>query len=301
MARTEYDALQFANKGLSDVVKLFNDEQRTYYTSFTKIKNNRDQTFRLSTHGDLPPATAFAQGTAIPVVNFQTPYSKDIVPVRVGNQVPWDNEVEVSDLYGIISQTGPKLLSSVIDVMEQSAANLFNLATSTAYANYLTPDGVALASASHLSGSGLQSNLATGAALSYTSVEDMAQLFLGQKSHEGRPLNWRGKFKLLVGTAKAGIANRVVSAQKVAGTNYNDPSWASGMVSEVIVNPYFTSTTAFMGVAEGSYNPLIMVVKRAPKMTAWKEDARDGNSMGCVATFIAAPRDFRGVIYNAGA
>ena len=123
------------------------------------------------------------------------------------------------------------------------AANLINFAGTSGYTQ-LGGDGVILASASHPTRAGNQSNILTsGADLSEASLEAIRTQIENAKDNRGLRIKLMVK-DLLINPAQRALAHRILKSEKEIDT-LNNANFLkdTGVVKNIIVNPYFTSTT----------------------------------------------------------
>lgn len=299
MARQETSALAYVNKGLNEIVQLYSTKQRLWYTGFTNPDSADTERIRVGTEGNFPSAPVMGANEAMAEVDFQTPYMMDVTAVKYAQQFKYDREMKLSDVYGLLKKVGPKLVRSAYVSLEQQAARPFTLATSTSFA---TADGVAFASASHLSNVGLQSNLLTPGALTYTTLELAIQQLRQQLDHEGNPQMFAGKANLLCHQAGEMNAMRVTQAEKLPSVNWNDPNVAGGFVANVIASPFFSSapTLAFALVATGMDNPIKMWIKRPVTSYSWDINGNDQSASSVVTSGKCYAADWRNFTYNNG-
>ncbi|RYG30176.1 hypothetical protein EON81_25390 [bacterium] len=300
--RLESAATPFHRPGLDDIVQLYDKRKKLIYPRFTRSIENRSAYFRAATEGDFPIAQPIERGDNIPLMDFATPFYKDHNYTKYGLGFEWDLDASSSDKYGLFSRRGPKMVDATRRAMEIDMAGFVSLATATTN-EYLTPDGLPLASASHLLANGTDSNILTGnPALSVTSLAQAIQALMRQKSHEGDYMGFTGPYILLVPPELADLAYRLTGPGRQPTTNNNEQGWVNTIVSEVVVNPYFTSPTAWaLVVAEKSRNPLVMVNRRGLVTRTQELQIHNDTAMATVtAIWVRASLDWRGFIYSGG-
>lgn len=297
--RVQSQAVLHHRPGIDSLVKLYKTSATTFYNQFTRTRSTTNVYDRIATEGTFGSLNPQSEGNPLDFIDFRTPFYMDVTPIKYGGRFEMASETSESDKTGIISRKVPKLLRAADKAVESRCAGFMNLATSTAFA---TPDGVALASASHLYEGGTFSNIVTGnPALSLVSLELALQELIVQPDDSGDPMQFMGPYTLLVPAALAGLANRLVNAQKVPSSNNNDPNWAGSLINKVVVNPYFTSSTAWSLVAQGADNPLILLKRRDPKVKMYPVEESDAEGCAVTTIFAAYAEDPRGFIYSAGA
>lgn len=177
-------------------------------------------------------------------------------------------------------------------------ANVLNRATTS---GYVGGDGVVLASASHPTANGTQSNLLTAADLSEASLEDALTTIMQADNSRGLPIALR-PVRLIVGPGQIFNATRILSGDLRVGTSDNDVNAikALGMVPEIVVNHYLDDPDAWM-IQTNVPNGLISFQRRALDME--KDSDFDTENIKAKATerYSAGWADWRAIFYNAGA
>lgn len=295
-----------AHKGVDQVIKVYAENRTPFWSKIASVINTRQQFERILQEAAFQPAPAVSEATGISVVDFQTPYFKDYYPIKVGLINYVTTEAEESDILGILARRGPKLLRSIDISMELTAASFLNLATSTASVD-VGPDTVALASASHPLAIGLASNiLPSNPVLSITSLELAVNSMMSQVDHTGVPMANVGPFVLMVPPALATAAQRLTQSVNYPTANLASQNMAGDKNVllnriEVVVNPYFSSTTAWaLRSAADDQHGLRMVTKRKPVTNVWNEHKFDTVGMSVTAMFCKANIDWRGFVYSSG-
>lgn len=302
--RIQGNAPAFHKSGALDLVfKVWSDKQgQPRYAKYTSSMKTDNYFVRMGTEGDFQPAAPVGPTEVVTPQDFQTPFYKDIYPRIYALAFIVEDLAKESDKHGIISDKGRKMFRAIERAMELDAAEFMTLGTTTSVA---TPDGLALFSAAHLLQTGTASNIVTGnPALSVVSLAQACQELLKQTWHTGEYVDSMGKYNLLVPPDLADLANRLVNATKYPTTNNNDPNWGGGQIGEVIVNPYFTSTTAWALVpAEKDENPLKIVTRRGVVNLEQPLIDVGGGATKYVSNKVWAkfPMDWRRTIYSAGA
>lgn len=153
--------------------------------------------------------------------------------------------VEDGDHVRIGSTYAKHLAQSLIETKETRTANIMNRAFNTAYPG---GDGVALNSASHpIVGSTFSNVLATAAALSQTSLEQMLIQVRKAVDNNGKRIRLSGK-KLVISPDNIFQGEVLLKSVLRAGTNNNDinPVKSMGMIDDKpAVLTRLTSTTAW--------------------------------------------------------
>lgn len=301
--RIQSQAPLFAREGLNKIVDMYLNNPGLRWNKFVRVETNRDNFFRVATVGDFEPAAEINEGTGITYQDFQTPYYRDYYPIKRAIGFSVSTETLESAKYGYMDDRGRKMARAVVKAKEADCGNFINLATSSSGVNApITPDGLSFANAAHLYQNGTFSNILTGnLALSVSSLATAIQQLMRQPSHTGDPMMFEGPYKLLVPPELADLANRLVRTQKYPTTNNNDINWGGDHVSEVIVNPYFTSTTAWALVCDNDWNPMQLVSRRPATVREQFDIDKDGWKYTTTEIWVKYPKDPRGFLYSAGA
>lgn len=241
---------EMARSGVDKYFPIFGKERPKIYTSigFSPIKTTMEF-WRMYQEAGYGYATVVDEATGIPIDTFDTLNNKDYYWVKRGLADKRSYEAISTDQYGLSKKIAKKMAKAMVDTKESTAAAVFNNHTSTG-AQYVGPDGKAFIASDHGTKGGTWSNLgiddqSTNADLSITALEGMLQHAMDTVNHRGIPDPRMGPFKLMVSTSDAALAHRLVASQKYPQSNDNDPNWAGGQISGVIVNPWLTDTDAW--------------------------------------------------------
>jgi hypothetical protein len=201
--------------------------------------------------------------------------------------------------YQSLSENNTKSLTwSMTTTKEIVHANVLNRATT---AGYTGGDGVVLASASHPTANGTQSNLLIAADLSEASLEDGMTTIMSVKNSRGLPIALR-PVRLIVGPGQIFNATRILSTDGRVGTADNDVNAikALGMVPEIAINHYIDDLDAW-AIQTNVPNGLISFQRRALDME--KDSDFDTENIKAKATerYSAGWGDWRSIFYNSGA
>ena len=227
------------------------DRKKVYPRMGWKHLTTTQQYERMRQEGGFTYAPVVNEAAQIVPQSFNTGYQKDYYWVKRGLGYRCSIEKLETDQYKIVAKAAAEKMAIAMNkTKESTAANIWNNMTSTGAA-YVGADAVALVSASHPYDGGTWSNRGTGASntdvdFSYTALEDALAKLLATVDEKGIPDPKVGPFKLFVPNELVGPANRVVKAMRLPGTNDNDPNYAGGMITEVVGNPWFTDTDAWM-------------------------------------------------------
>lgn len=242
-----------------------------------EVINSSLKSYKYQGESDFGAPIVTNEGTPGPIDSFFTPFEMTVTGVKRMLGFSMTTEAAETDQYGVYGKVAQKLAVAHAQGEEFACANTF---FNTAFtATTVSPDGVTLASSSGLSSGtghttidtstpfnnrGIKSGTATYSevAFGYFGLESAIQTFYDALTYRALPMPMMGQKKLVVPTSMAGVANRVVNAQKMAQSGDNDPNWAGGMISDVVVNPYLTSTTAWF-LIDADQNPLFKLNRRA--------------------------------------
>lgn len=239
-------AVALARLGVLDLVSTYgNDRPNEWKGLVGRELNSRKQLYEtIIQDSGVSPAQEYVDGNNISFDTITTPFEKKFYPVQYQKSFQWSVKAGYNDLYGIYTGVGSKLAKAHYDAKETVAASIMNNATSGSYTGI---DGVALASASHPTESGLWSNISTAAALSAGSLETMVQDVMVHPAYRtGVFADVDGPWVLNVPPALAMLAQRILATNLQPGTANNDKNVVAGYISRVQVNRRFTSTTAYI-------------------------------------------------------
>lgn len=310
MARVESSNLMIAHSGVDKVIQLYRKQSVGYWQKMAPQISTKVAYERLLQEADFGTAAMVNQLSTLPVEDFETPYFKDFYPIKRAMVAQTATESEMSDLYGIIAKTGKKLYMAVEKSMEVEAAGFVNLATSAATPD-LGVDGVALASAAHPLFSGVATNILTAnPLLSYSGLELARSTLMTQLSHKGDPMMFDGPFTLFVPPALISVAERLLHSQTfgvsgdathVGSAMGNDKNIMNASKITLVVNPWFTNTTAWMlrSTAEDEHG-WRFITRRMPQTQVWQDRNTDSVKTGVTSIFCKAVGDWRGTVYSNG-
>lgn len=294
----------FRPNALDEVVKLYDAQQgpRLYQTLVTN-KDHKAVNLRVATVGDLPAAGPIDPLRGIPMVDRATPYYRDYTFTRYAIGAEYDRALTEIDWYKIVSDTAVMLNKAVDETLDIMAAGVFNFgATTSGPITLITPDGLPLFSTGHLLSTGTQSNIVTGnSPLSWMAISDSAAQKRRFLTHERNPVR-RG----MMNNVMVSPENFVEMQEIAKSTDRPDVSDRAtnilkGMIGEVVSDPLFTSTTAWV-MSSSKDNDDVQLVFRSRKHQAhWQANEFDRvrHSVVVIAQIVAM--DWRNYIYSAGA
>lgn len=206
--------------------------------------------------------------------------------------------VEDGDHIRVGKMFSQHLAQSMDETLETYCANILNRAFT---AGYVGGDGVILASASHPTMAGNQSNVLTSAALSQTSLEQAITTVRQAQDSRGKKIRLSQK-RLLVSPSNMLTAEVLLNSVLRSGTNNNDinPVKSMGSLSEVVVVSRLTSSTAWF-VQTDAPNGLKLLWRRRIKKAMEGDFETDTLRYKATMRFGAGWTDWRSVYCNAGA
>jgi hypothetical protein len=298
--RTENTSILFTRPGLDEVVKLYNQNRRRFYSVYTASKSTKHGYVQVATEGDFQAASEVSQAEGIDFQDFATPYYMQLTPRKRAIGFSIATEELTSDMYGIIADKGPKMLAAIDKAKEYDAAAFINLGGPGGTVN--TPDGVSFFNGAHLMETGTFSNVLNGQpALSVTALAQAKSALFQQPSHTGDPMCFDGDCLLLVHPDQYDLAFRLTNSDRLPTTGDNDKNWAGMRVTPVQV-PYFSSTTAWaLVVADKNRNPMKLVSRRGLQTKEQPDISKDAVLYTATEIWVKGAYDPRGIVYSAGA
>jgi len=155
-------------------------------------------------------------------------------------------EENLNNLYKKLASARSKSLGfSMRQTKENVAANVYNRATTSGYTG---GDGIVLASASHPSAVGTQSNiLAPAADISEAALEDLMIMIMGATDHNGLKIGLMGQ-SLHIPRQLFYEANRIMKSTlqvKTGDNTINALKATNALPGGIKLNHYFTDTDAY--------------------------------------------------------
>ena len=206
--------------------------------------------------------------------------------------------VEDGDHIRLGSTFSKHLAQSMNETLETTSANHLNRAFTSGYNG---GDGVILASASHPTMAGNQSNLLTAAALSQTSLEQAIITIRGAQDARGKKIRLQGT-KLVVPPSLALTAEVLLKSVLRAGTANNDlnPIKSSGLLGDFVTVSRLTSTTAWF-VKTDAQNGLKLLWRRRMEKGMEGDFETDSVRYKSTMRYGSGWTDWRAAFCNAGA
>jgi hypothetical protein len=182
---------------------------------------------------------------------------------------------------------------------ELVSASVINNASSSSYL-MSGGDGVALASASHPTRSGNQSNILSGGAdLSEAAIEALNVQIMNAVDNRGLRIGLMID-KLLINPAQKADAHRILNSNLRVATSDNDANFLkdTGIVRDVIVNPYFTSTTQWQVTTVGVEDGVKLKIRQDAEMDTDNDFMTKNGLYSVDMRLVAGWSDFRGMYFS---
>lgn len=210
-------------------------------------------------------------------------------------------EEKDDNLYATVSKRRIKALAfSMRQTEETVAANIFNRAFN---ASYTGGDGKELLATDHPTVNGTQSNeLTTAADLSEASIEDLAIQIMDARNSRGLKISVMPR-KLIVPTALAFDAERIVKSSKQSGTANNDVNAIRNMglfPDGVSINHYLTDSDAWF-IQTNVPNGLMRFTRRSTEFTNDGDFDTENAKAKATVRFALGWTDFRCLYGSPGA
>jgi hypothetical protein len=206
--------------------------------------------------------------------------------------------IEDNQYREVATNNATALRWSMVTTKEIVHANVLNRA---ATAGYVGGDGVVLASASHPTANGTQSNLLTAADLSEASLEDGLTTVMQADNSRGLPIALR-VVRLIIGPGQIFNATRLLGSDGRAGTADNDLNAfkSLGLVPEIVVNHYLDDPDAWY-LQTNVPNGLISYQRRALDFDEDSDFETENRKYKATERYSAGWGDWRSVFVNLGA
>jgi hypothetical protein len=206
--------------------------------------------------------------------------------------------IEDNQYREVATNNATALRWSMVTTKEIVHANVLNRA---ATAGYVGGDGVVLASASHPTQNGTQSNLLTAADLSEASLEDALTTVMQADNSRGLPIALR-VVRLIVGPGQIFNATRLLGSEGRSGTADNDLNAfkALGLVPEIVVNHYLDDPDAWY-LQTNVPNGLISYQRRALEFDEDSDFETENKKYKATERYSAGWGDWRALFVNLGA
>lgn len=282
--------------------------QAIFGTSYEKIDKEYPRIFDMRTSDKAYEKVAEATGLGLAAVKgegasilYDTPGqgpSNVFTHVTLGLGYIITREAEEDGQYRDVAEANAAALPwSMNATKEAIAANILNRAFS---ASYVYGDGVALASASHVTANGTQSNLLTAADLSEASLEDALTQIANVKNSAGLPIALR-PMRLIVGPGQIFNATRILESDGRVGTANNDANAIKtlGMVPEIVINHYLTDDDAWY-IQTNAPNGLIGYQRRKLELEQDEDFDTENRKHKATERYSFGVGDWRAIFSNTG-
>ena len=288
-----------------DINRIFFDEYAGLPTEYDKIVNvvtapagNHYTEAELSPLGGLREVP---EGTGIQFDDAVEGHEKTVYYTEFGLGFQVTQHMVKDDLTTNFTRMPKKLAKSAVNKVETEVASLFNAGFVTT--THTAWDAKAIFTTNHttLKSGDTIDNDPTAASLSETTVQAMFEYFDSLVDEAGYPLLVRPT-KLLIPKELRGTAARLFGTGQKVGSANNDINLASSgnlYDLDVMVNHYFTSTTAWFVLSDIADFRLMW--KEKPVMES-SDDFFTGNALFKINTrFVTFCNDYKGAIGNSGA
>ena len=267
---------------------------------FTKDTSEKAYEERVETTGfGLAPVKP--QGTAVSFTADLQGYISRLTNVTIAlGYIVTQEELE-DNLYEQVGKSRAKsLVFSMIQTKEIIGANVVNRITN---GSYLMGDGVVLASASHPTRSGLQSNiLAPAADISEAAIEDMCIQVMGMTNNVGLAINMMPK-KLLVARQNWFEANRILKStlqNDTANNAINVLKSTNAFPGGIIMNHFLTDADAW-GILTNCPDGLIYQERKALVFDQDNDFDTNNAKAKALERYVFGCADWRSIVWSVGA
>jgi hypothetical protein len=269
------------------------------YTRIFDVRTSRKASERVVELTGLGLASVKAEGASIVYDKPGQGPRTDFTHVTYGLGYMLTREAQEDNLYQEVAEQNTRALTwSMLVTKEMVHANILNRATT---AGYVGGDGVVLASASHPTVNGTQSNLLTAADLSEASLEDAMIEIMAVKNSRGLPIAIRPR-RLIVGPGQIFNATRILTSDGRVGTADNDVNAikALGMVPEIVYNHYLDDADAW-GIQTDVPEGLLSFQRRALDLENDSDFDTENKKFKATERYSAGWGDWRAYFHNTGA
>jgi hypothetical protein len=188
-------------------------------------------------------------------------YDKTLTVLKYGLGFSISEEAVDDGKFDMIASAVKFMARSAKETQETNAMNIFN----NGFSSETAADGLAVFHAAHTTPTGtvtFRNKPSSAADLSLTSLEtgltDFMNIFKGDR---GLYHHYKPKY-LIVAPGEAINAQKLVGADKVPGSNYNDPNIAGQQGLQVLVSPLLTDADAWFLTAEPEMTGLRLIVRK---------------------------------------
>ncbi len=280
--------------------KAYGEHPLEYPMIFTKDTSDKAYEERVETTGfGLAPVKP--QGAAVSYTTDLQGYISRMTNVTYALGFIVTMEELADNLYEQVGKSRAKSLAfSMRQTKEWVGANIINRITN---GSYLMGDGVVLASASHPTRSGLQSNILSPAAdMSEVAIEDMCIQGMGMTNNVGLMINMMPQ-KLLVARQNWFEANRILKStlqNDTANNATNVLKATNAFPGGIVMNHFLTDSDAW-GILTNCPDGLIYQERMALAFTQDNDFDTENAKAKSVERYVFGVADWRGIIWSVGA
>lgn len=237
------------------------------YSKMMKVESSNDAYEIHGTVTGFGALRAFNQGSSLTLDNSQEAQRPRYEHITYGlGFAITKQQMRDGKAFGDAKKFTEMLARSARITKEVVSANIINFAA-TSGKTMPGGDGVVLASASHPTASGLQSNILSGGTdLSESAVEAIRTQIQNATDNRGLKIMLTVG-DLIVNPALEPLAHKIVNSDKQAFSPDNTANFIKdkGVIKNVIVNPYLTSTTQWQ-VTTSSPDGLCFILRQDAEM-----------------------------------
>lgn len=301
MARTSND--QQGRPGLSRIIEAYNRKANSHHKAFMREEETTLTFNQYMVEGDFPGATVVNEAQDITEVDFATPYTGTLRPVRYALVYAESFDARYTDQYNINMKAAKKLAHSIVRATETLTAHQFNSAHDSANPTLYGASAAWANSAQPYNG-GTFSNTAT-AAFGPNALQALVEQLFGQYSHEGDQFDIEGPLHILYSRQLMGAVQRALKASGFAGGNDNDPNiFKEGRFRIVDPGPNlkFTSATRWGLIDSGAKQHWpILLTRGGVRTNRWYRGERDVMKTNAIKVMNARPISPLGFVASTGA
>ena len=278
----------------------YNEHPLEYPMIFTKDVSTMMYEERVETTGfGLAPVKP--QGAAVSYASDLQGYTSRFINATIALGFMVTMEEKEDNLYEQVSKSrSRKLAFSMRATKEIVGANIVNRITNE---SYLMGDGVVLASVSHPTRSGLQSNiLAPAADMSEAAIEDMCIQVMGMANNVGLMINMMPQ-KLLVARQNWFEANRIMKStlqNDTANNAINVLKATNAFPGGIVMNHYLTDADAW-GILTNCPDGLVYQERKALEVTEDNDFDTSNDKWKAMERYVFGVADWRSIVWSCGA
>ena len=277
----------------------YNEHPLEYPMIFKKDTSDKAYEERVEATGfGLAPVKP--QGSGVSFVSDTQGYTARFTNVTYALGYIVTMEEQADNLYETVAKGRTKKLAfSMRQTKEYVGANIINRITN---ASYTGGDGVVLASASHPTISGNQSNILSPAAdLSESAIEDMCTQVMGLSDNTGNIINLMPE-KLLVARQNWFEANRILKSalqNDTANNSVNVLKATNALPGGIVMNHFLTDADAW-GILTNCPDALIYQERMGLKFSEDNDFDTENQKYKAVERYVFGWADWRGLVWSIG-